>query len=135
MAIETVDDESCFVCGKKNSHGLGLSFEYPERGSAESRFKIPDHFTGWRNMTHGGLLSMLLDEAMAHACYGADRRAVTADLRVTFRKPVEVGEPIVVKGRITGGKSRIIETEGSIENSSGETVATAVARFLQSNRS
>ena len=58
------NDQHCYCCGKKNERGLKLEFAYPKKGTAETSLIIPNYFTGWENLTHGGLISMLLDETM-----------------------------------------------------------------------
>ena len=126
-----IQDDACFCCGKDNDRGLKLSFFYDGAGGAETSLTIPEWFTGWRRMTHGGLLSMLLDECMAHACISEGVNGVTVDIQVRYLKPVEVGERIRINGHIARVKSRIIETEAEVSNEAGEAVARGSARFLQ----
>jgi uncharacterized protein (TIGR00369 family) len=125
------DDDHCFCCGKQNSRGLQLEFRYPEKGKAETELAIPEYFTGWKKITHGGLLAMLLDETMAHSCISQAVTGVTVDIQVRYLKPVEVGKRIRVFGQVSKVKSRIIETEASVHDETGEVVATASARFLK----
>ncbi|HUW42394.1 MAG TPA: hypothetical protein VMV90_15410, partial [Rectinemataceae bacterium] len=68
-------DSNCFCCGKDNEKGLHLVFSYPAEGEAEATLLVPEYFSGWKRITHGGFLSMLLDEAMAHACLADQRSA------------------------------------------------------------
>ena len=74
---------------------------------------------------------MLLDETMAHSCISESVNGVTVDMQVRYLKPVEVGERVRVSGRITGVRSRIIETEGDIRNQDDQIVARSSARFLK----
>jgi uncharacterized protein (TIGR00369 family) len=131
MAEQIVQDDNCFCCGKQNSRGLQLEFRYPEKGEAETECVIPDYFTGWKRITHGGFLAMLLDETMAHACISQGVNGVTVDIQVRYLKPVEIGERIRISGRIARVKSRIIETEAEVSDEAGEAVARGSARFLQ----
>ncbi len=124
------NDQHCFCCGKENDKGLKLEFFYPEDGVAETSLIIPDYFTGWENLTHGGLISMLLDETMAHACISAKLIGVTAELTVRFKKPLPVGTEIFVKGSLTGGKGRIAATTGEITDASGTIYASGSAKFI-----
>jgi uncharacterized protein (TIGR00369 family) len=124
-------DGRCFCCGDDNEHGLHLSIAYPEQGAAETTFAIPERFSGWREMAHGGLLSMVLDELMAHACVSAGARAVTAELTVRFLKPVTVGSTVRVVGRVTEQRGKLVATEGRIEGPGAELIAQAKARFLK----
>jgi uncharacterized protein (TIGR00369 family) len=123
-------DNRCFVCGQNNPHGLRLSFAYPEPGSAETELVIPERFSGWERLTHGGLLATLLDEAMAHACLSRAGNAVTVEITVRFLKPVEVGQQVRVNGRVQAIKGRVVETEGEILDPQGQVAARSKARFL-----
>jgi len=81
-------------------------------------------------MTHGGLLSMLLDEAMAHACLGEGRMGVTAELTVRFRKPVETGSSVRIFGEVSESRGRMLRTRGRIEDAAGVALAEATATFI-----
>ena len=131
MTKQIIQDNNCFCCGKQNSRGLQLDFRYPEDGKAETECVIPAHFTGWKRITHGGFLAMLLDEAMGHSCISQNTTAVTAEIQVRYLEPVEVGERIRVSARVVRVQSRLIETEADIRNETGKVVARASARFLK----
>jgi uncharacterized protein (TIGR00369 family) len=123
-------DALCFCCGADNVHGLHLAVTYPEKGTAESVLVIPQWFSGWKSMTHGGLLSTLLDEIMAHACIGTARRAVTAELTVRFHKPVETGATIRAVGKVSEVRGKLIAPQGWLYDAEGNAVASATARFI-----
>ena len=124
------DDQHCFCCGENNDKGLKLKFEYPVKGTAETSLVVPNYFTGWENLTHGGLISMLLDETMAHACIGSKLIGVTAELTVRFKKPLPVNTEIFVKGTMEEVKGRIALTAGQITDNEGTVYATGKARFI-----
>jgi len=123
-------DHRCFLCGRNNPQGLKLRFTYPEAGSTQTELRIPDRFCGWRNVTHGGFLAMLLDETMAHACLSAGRMMVTADMSVRYVSPVVVGTTIKAEARVAEERGRIARAEGRITTADGTLVARASARFL-----
>jgi uncharacterized protein (TIGR00369 family) len=132
--MESVERDSlCFCCGADNEKGLRLTFSHPEGGMAETSLEVPAHFSGWRRMTHGGFLSMILDEVMAHACLGSagpGEAAVTGEITVRFLRPVETGSKVRAVGRVEGTRGRIISTRGWIYDASGAAAAEATARFL-----
>lgn len=128
------NDQHCFCCGRENERGLKLVFSYPVKGKAETECEIPHYFTGWRNITHGGFLAMLLDETMAHACLSEAATGVTVEMTVRYLKPVATGERIRVCAEVTQTRSRIIETRGSVSTDSGDVVAKGSARFLTMSR-
>jgi len=127
------NDQHCFCCGKDNDKGLKLKFSYPSDGKAETHLIVPNYFTGWEKLTHGGLISMLLDETMAHACISSKLTGVTAELTVRFKKPLPVETEIFVSGEMTETKMRIAFTSGKISDASGTVYATAKARFISTN--
>ncbi|MBT3276251.1 MAG: PaaI family thioesterase [Spirochaetales bacterium] len=127
-----IRDDNCFCCGKDNTKGLKLTFSATGDGDegVRTRLVIPDWLSGWKQMTHGGLLSMLLDETMAHACINKLGHAITAELSVRYHNPVQTGTEITVVGKVEKTRSRIVETSGVISDLNGLTIATAKARFL-----
>jgi len=124
------NDNMCYCCGTDNDRGLQMTFQYPEQGIAESELAIPRHFTGWKQMVHGGFLSMVLDEIMAHACISKEILAVTAEMTVRYKNPAVVGADIKVSGKIVRQKGKIIETVGEITGTDGTVYAEAKAKFI-----
>ena len=131
MALPLENDRHCFCCGPDNEAGLHLRIEYPAKGSAEARLVVAERFAGWRGITHGGLLSTVLDELMAHACISAGMKAVTADMTTRFLKAVPVGSEIRITGAMTAERGRVLTTEGKIYDAEGAVAAEATARFVK----
>ena len=131
MSSPVVNDDRCFCCGKNNDRGLKLTFRYPQKGQAETECVIPRYFTGWQNITHGGFLAMLLDETMAHSCISEAEAGMTVEMQVRYLKPVAVGEKVRAVGEVEQARSRILETQAAIYDSSGEIVARGSGRFLK----
>ena len=124
-------DSQCFCCGKGNEQGLHLVFAYPKEGEAEASLVVPGHFSGWKGITHGGFLSMLLDEAMAHSCLGIAESAVTAEMTVRCKKPVATGSRVRIFGKAEEVRGRVITTSARILDEDGASCAEASARFLK----
>ena len=72
----------------------------------------------------------LLDEIMARYLYAKGMNAVTARLEVRYNKPTPIGVPLLIKGRITKGKGRLYETEGTIELPDGTVTAQSTAKVF-----
>ena len=129
------DDHYCFVCGADNREGLRIEFEYPEPGRCRAVFIPERRFQGWKNILHGGIIATLLDEALAHAYGGRDRgageAAVTAELAVKFRKPVKIGEAVVLEGRVVSASGRVIEGESILSDESGSVLASATGKLIK----
>lgn len=123
--MQVNDDNHCFICGDHNPIGLRAVFTTdPEKGRAETRVRIPEHFQGWQGIVHGGILSALLDEICAQACMARGLQVVTSEMRLRYRKPVPTGTEITVIGEIVRDRRRLIDVRGIIELE-GETVTEA----------
>lgn len=123
--MQVVDDGYCFVCGKDNPVGLKAVFSVdPERKRAETTVQIAEHFQGWQGITHGGIISALLDEICAQACMGSGMQVVTSELKLRYRVPVPTGSTITAIGEVTGERRRLVDVKGRIELD-GKVVAEA----------
>ena len=92
---------------------------------------VPDiHWEGLRGIVHGGIVTTLLDEAMAKAVAAAGCKTMTADLRVRFRRYAKTGEVLQVRGWIVKHRKRLIEAEATVVAHDGSERAHAWATFL-----
>jgi uncharacterized protein (TIGR00369 family) len=94
------------------------------------RFVLGERYQGGGGFAHGGIIAMLLDEAMGKVCRFREVRAVTAELTVEYLKPVNVRSEIVVEGRETEQKGRNLFMTGEIRNEAGEVLARGKGRFV-----
>jgi acyl-coenzyme A thioesterase PaaI-like protein len=121
---------SCFACGPDNERGLRLRFEKNETGEMLAEW-IPESSTeGFDGIVHGGIVSTVLDEAMAKAVVAAKVEALTAELRVRFRRHVASGSSVRVRGWIDSRNRRVIKTEAALTGADGTELAHAWASFL-----
>lgn len=120
----------CFACGRDNAIGLRLVFKRRPPGEALATWIPAEVHEGWPGVVHGGLLSTALDEAMSHAVLATGFKAMTAELRVRFRKPAPSGRPLLVKGWIVRRSKRLLETESTITDADGVEYAHGWGRFL-----
>jgi uncharacterized protein (TIGR00369 family) len=131
MALPVENDRLCFCCGTDNPDGLHLAISSSEKGTAETSFVVDRRFAGWKGITHGGLLSMVLDELMAQACISSGNSAVTAEMTTRFLKAVPVGTRVRVTGSVVREQGRLIRTEGRVYDGEGAVAAEATARFVK----
>jgi acyl-coenzyme A thioesterase PaaI-like protein len=124
-------DHACFGCGDANPIGLHLQFSPLADGVTASFTPEPAH-QGFDNVIHGGIISTVLDEAMAWATTQAGVWAVTAEISVRFKNPLAVGEPATVTARVTENRGRIVTTAADLtRNLDNATIATATATFVR----
>ena len=91
------DNERCYVCGKKNPVGLAVDFEIDREARAiKAKFTPSGNHEGYEGIVHGGVLSALLDEAMAKLAYSLGIPAVTAEITVKFKASAAPGDELLV---------------------------------------
>jgi len=125
----------CFGCGGDNAGGMMLTFEQDNvNRRIVGRFLLGERYQGGGGFAHGGIIALLLDEAMGKVCRFREVRAVTAELAVDFLKPVSVEQAIVVEAREIDQKGRNLFMVGEIRNDSGEVLARGRGRFVTISR-
>ena len=127
---EVVRYKHCFVCGEENTCGIRARFLWDGREVRTTVTASRDH-EGYFGIYHGGIVASLLDEVMVKAILAQGIFAVTAEMTVRYKKPVQIGDTIHYAGRIVEHKGRLFHTESEAVNEAGEIVATATARYLE----
>jgi acyl-coenzyme A thioesterase PaaI-like protein len=105
-AVELPGHGSCYICGRENPSGLGLTFRLAA-GRVETSFTLDERQQGPPRHAHGGCLSAVLDEAMGAAAWCAGHPVVAAKLEIDFRRAVPLGQPLRVEAwvdRVDGRK-------------------------------
>ena len=121
---------TCFACGSDNPHGLQLKFHADSDGAASANLALSSQWEGPRGIAHGGIVSTLLDEAMAKAVAATGRKAMTAELRVRFRESAKTGERLQLRGWVVRQEKRLIETEATLVATDGRERAHAWGKFV-----
>ena len=124
-------NEGCFGCGPANPIGLHLAFEHHPDGGVQAQFTPGLEHQGWDGVMHGGLVTVLLDEAMAWAAAASTRMYYTGRLEVRYRQPVRTGVPLTIRGWIGRDRGRTLETRAEVQTASGEVLAEANALFMR----
>jgi uncharacterized protein (TIGR00369 family) len=110
------DNQLCYVCGSKNEAGLRVAFEIDrDAKSIKGRFTPAAAHQGYEGIVHGGIISALLDEAMAKLAFSLGLPAVTAEMTVKFRSPAAPGEELLVTGRLLNIDRRLVLGEAKVE--------------------
>jgi uncharacterized protein (TIGR00369 family) len=121
----------CFGCGGDNAGGMKLTFEQDNvNRRIVGRFVLGERYQGGGGFAHGGIIAVLLDEAMGKVCRFREVRAVTAEMTVEYLKPINVLQEIIVEGHETEQKGRNIFMSGEIRDTAGVVLARGKARFV-----
>jgi uncharacterized protein (TIGR00369 family) len=130
MKLETYGN--CFVCGEKNPKGLKLSFEIDkERQTLKTNFVAEPMFQGRDGYVHEGIISTLLDEATAKLILELGYSAITASLKVRFRRPALILKPLLVYAEIIEISKRLIKAKAYVVDQDGVTLALGTSTFLR----
>lgn len=81
-----------------------------DKDGARCTYKVPAELQGWKGITHGGILSTMLDEIMVWAAAGRELETVTAEMTVRFCKPLPTEHEIRIEGEVTGIRRRLVYT-------------------------
>jgi uncharacterized protein (TIGR00369 family) len=131
MKLDPKPENPCFGCGGANPRGMKLAFEQDDaRQRIVGRFRLGEEYQGGSGFLHGGIIALLLDEAMGKAARFHDAHAVTAELRVEYKKPIRANTDIVVEGFVTRRDGRQLYHEGEIRNEAGDLLARGEGRFV-----
>lgn len=85
---------------------------------------------GFDGIVHGGIVSTVLDESMAKAVIASGVEALTAELRVRFRRQVVAEHPVQVSGWVTSQQKRVVHAEASLIDANHTELAHAWSSFL-----
>lgn len=109
-----IDDRYCFACGEKNPIGLHLKFLIKE-DYIETKYSFPKELQGYKDIVHGGMISLLLDEVMVNLPWQKSKvPVVSAELKIKLKKPLKVGEEVIARAHIIKQKGRIFFIKGEV---------------------
>ena len=127
----TLREHYCFGCGRHNPIGLHLEFERDDDGSVVADYTPRPEDQGFPEVMHGGLLALLLDEAMGWAMYVDSLFAVTAKMEVRYRRAVGLDVPLTTRARLVRARGRRIEIDATVSNAAGEVLVESSALFIR----
>ena len=122
----------CLVCSQSNPFGLGLEFTVHDDGSVSASFLGHSAFEGFQGLLHGGMIASLLDGAMTNCLFARGQVAMTGQLTVRYRKPVVIGQEMLIRAWITRSQPPLHLLEAELKQG-GCIKAIASAKFMESN--
>jgi len=123
----------CLMCGRDNPLSFGLQFEHDNNGIFFTEFKSNDTLQGYEGIMHGGVLSALLDTAMAQCLLQQNIEAVTGELNVRFFDPVDCNSTLTIRAWVDSTLPPLFHLRAQIRV--GDTiVCKAKAKFMQRDK-
>jgi len=111
-----------FVTGANNPFGLKLSIEW-DGEKVTGTFTPSTYHQGWPEITHGGVISAIMDETMGYATHLKGYNCVTASLQVKFRQPSPLEKPLYITAYVTRKEKKLLRTKAEIRFADGTLVA------------
>ena len=131
MKLDLADDQMCYVCGPKNPVGFRLDFRHPRKGQLLAEVTFKKEHQGFKNIVHGGMVAMLLDEMMVNLAWKEGIPAVTAELTVRLKKAVPVGQKVLLEGLLEKEEGRLLSLSATAKDPKGTLYASATAKGLR----
>lgn len=121
-----------------NNHSKDTQYDKNER--VVVAIKLGTRLNGHGGVVHGGIISLLLDSSMGFAYVGlledSKEIAVTANLKIDFRAPLNEGSEAVIRVYLDRIEGRKIFFSAVLENKDGSVVyAHARSLFLKIDKS
>jgi acyl-coenzyme A thioesterase PaaI-like protein len=124
---------TCPTCGLENPFTLPLDFKKDGHGGVCTTFLGNTRLQGYDGILHGGVLSSLLDTAMAKCLLFQGIKALTGELNVRFLEPVPCEAELEIRARVkeTLPPLYLLRAEICIN---GRVVCRGKGKFMQRNR-
>ena len=128
------NSKTCLVCGMKNPYGLKGAFYELDNGELLCCFTSLEEHQSYPGRLHGGVAAAILDETIGRAIMmstDGEVWGVTVEFRIQYRRPIPLGGPLRVIGRITKLGGRVFEGTGEILLEDGSVAAEGWGRYLK----
>ena len=136
ILIKKPEGYNCFACGTANPIGLNIEF-YALGEKVCSEITLGKYHVGWADITHGGIISTLLDEVMSWTIlYFRRIFFVTRKMEIKYIRPVHADVPLVVSGNIVscGENDKIITVKGELRDYQNILLAKSRGEFIKIDR-
>jgi acyl-coenzyme A thioesterase PaaI-like protein len=128
--MELREEKFCFVCGPDNPIGLKLEF-WEDGETYRTRFTPDRRHSGYSGVTHGGIMTAILDEVMGRLLYIRDLRAATAKMEIRWSRAAKIGETLHFIGWIEEIRGRLIQCAAEARDDAGRLIARSNAKFMR----
>jgi len=110
---------------------MKLTFELDlDARRTHGSFILGPNYAGGGGFAHGGIIAVVLDEAMGKLSRLARESAVTAEMKLEYKKPVPIDKTIVVEGWQEEEKGRNRFRIAEIRDLQGNLLARGKGRFV-----
>lgn len=123
-------DDYCFGCGRNNPIGLHLNFQ-PDGEKVSATKILSREYQGYHDVVHGGIVSLLLDEAMGNYIQKFyDRQAMTGRIEIRYRHPTPVEQELKISAWQESRRKNVLAMKAAVETADGTITAEATSKFV-----
>jgi acyl-coenzyme A thioesterase PaaI-like protein len=108
---------------------LALKFSSRADGSVFARFACAPRFQGYPDRLHGGVIAMLLDDAMVNCLLHEGIVGVTGRLNVGFREPVRLEKMAEIRAHVVFRSTSLYSVKAELYQG-GCIMAQAEGKFM-----
>ncbi len=120
----------CVMCGQDNPLSFGLRFKKETDGAVSATFTGNKNLQGYTGIMHGGVLSALLDTAMAQCLLHQNIEAVTGELNVRYLDQVDCQGTLSIRAWVDASLPPLYHLK-SIISIDDKVVCKGKGRFMQ----
>lgn len=116
MLNKQPNSDHCFICGRKNPHGLYMTFYDNGENKVFSEYMVSEDYQSYPGIVHGGIVAAMLDEVVGRVSMIGDHHhfMMSVKLEVKYRHPVPTNTPLQVIGRIVKLRGRLGQAVGQV---------------------
>jgi len=130
--LKLEDDHFCFACGLLNSSGLKLSFELDEKNKTIStEFVSQKIHQGYKDIVHGGLIGLILDETMVNLAWKLGKPSVSAEYTIRLSMPAAIGKKLLFTAKITSKKGKLLTIERECHDEGNQKIASSTSKCIK----
>lgn len=122
---------NCFGCSPDNPSGLQMTF-YEEGDELISVWDPKNHFQGYLNVLHGGILATLMDEIASWTVYVKHKAAgVTSKMEIRFLKAVFTDRgQLTIRSRIVAARRNLLDMNVRLFDNEGILCSEATVTYF-----
>ncbi|MFC1666399.1 PaaI family thioesterase [Candidatus Omnitrophota bacterium] len=129
------DDHHCFACGSLNNSGLKLKFHLDkEKKSIFTEFTPKKIHQGFKDIVHGGILGLILDECMVNLAWRLGMHAVSAEYTIKLINPAATGKKLTFSAQIISENTRMLAVSGKCVDEEGINIASSSSKCIKIKR-
>lgn len=125
------DDNYCFVCGQNNEFGLKLDFQLQKNETIQCEFVTRKEHQGFSKIVHGGIIGLIMDEAMVNLLWQLGIKAVTSEFVMRLKHPAYVGKKLKFSANIEKQAKKVFYTKAFCVDEEGVVIATSTGKCMK----